>query len=73
MTSLEFTIPDIVSNFVASNDLIITSQGYRNDGDPIDVSNIISFAVTGSTRGKVKFTANGTDAHTIHLVLGYSV
>lgn len=73
LTSFEFTIPDAVSNWVNVYDIVVASNGYNNDADPLDVNNLIGYAVTGTTRGKVKFTANGTDTHTIQLTLRYSV
>lgn len=72
-TSFEFDVPDATVNFAAVNELHSSTQGYRNDADPIDISNTILFAVTGTTRAKVKFTAGGTDTHYLNVMIRYIV
>jgi hypothetical protein len=72
-TTFEFTLPDAVNNNTNIYDIVAVCNGYRNDADPVNLENIICYAVTGDTKGKIKFTASGTDTHTIQIFCNYNV
>ena len=71
-TNFEFTIPDI-SSFINIYDIIITSNGYYNDVDPINLENLIGFAIVSTNRAKIKCTSANTSVHTIQIICRYSV
>jgi len=72
LSSFRFTIPNVTTNFSNVYDIIVTSSGYNNVSDPVNLENVIGYAITGSTTGKIKFTANGTDTHIIQIIVRYT-
>lgn len=72
LTSFEITIPGVVS-FTNVYDIVITTNGYAGDIDPINLENQTAFAVVSTARAKIKLTSNSTDNHTLQIIARYNV
>jgi hypothetical protein len=71
--SLEFGMPDVVTNWTNSYDITVVLSGYYDNSNYYSVENIVGFAVTGTTRARIKFTASSTTEHVIQFLIRYSV
>ncbi|HEY9703209.1 MAG TPA: hypothetical protein V6C58_12220, partial [Allocoleopsis sp.] len=71
-TSFEFTVPDISTNFSNVSDITLATNSYQNDSDPSSVENCIGYAVTSTTRGKIKFTSSSTSTHTVQIICSFT-
>lgn len=70
--SFDFTLPAVVANFSNSHDLIASVQGYQ-DSTFYSIENIVCYAITGNTRGKIKFTSGSTNQHVLQFIIRYSI
>jgi hypothetical protein len=70
-TSFQFTTPNITS-FVNIYDMVISVNGFHTDSSPVNLENLMGYAVTGTTRTFINFTAGGTDIHTIQIIARYT-
>ena len=73
VTTFEFTIPEVVTNFTNVYDITCNINGYHTDGSPESLENCIVYAVTGTTKAKVSCTSSGTDTHSVQVMVQYSV
>lgn len=73
LTEFQFTLQDVTTNFNNIYDVIVSSNGYRNDTDPINLENVIGYAVIGTKLCKIRFTSGGTDIHSIQVIVRYTV
>ena len=70
--SFELTLPELITNFVNMYDTVSSVNGYLADFTPIE--NVTAFAVTGSTRVRVRFTSGPTTGlHYLQLVINYTI
>lgn len=70
--TFEFTLPEVVTNLVNSYDIVASVNGYLADFTPIE--NLTSYGVSGSVRGKIRFTSGPTTGnHIIQLVVYYTL
>lgn len=68
--TFEFTLPSLVTNLINPYDIVCSINGYRSDY--VAVENAICYGVSGSTRGKIKFTSGNTSIHYLQVVVNYS-
>ena len=73
VTSFDFTIPGMSSNFVNIYDVLFAVNGYYNDSSPSPVENITGFAVTGTQTGRILLTSSSTVTTTVQATLSYTV
>lgn len=72
VTTFEFTVPEVVTNFTTSYDIVAMIQGNYGAGlDPIE--NRTAYSVSGGTTCLVKFTSSSTSTHIIHCTLKYNI
>jgi hypothetical protein len=70
--SIEFSIPERITNFTNRRDLIISCSGYTDDDNVIPLFNVIGAAVKSSTRGFIKFQSVSTGIHYFTVTCRYS-
>ena len=69
--SFEFTLPDVSANLVNVYDIVCSINGYLVDFTPVE--NCTIYGVTGTPRGKIRFTSGPTtDNHSIQVIVNYS-
>jgi len=73
VTSFEFALPDVVTNWSNSYDISITLNGHHDNTNFYSVENIVGYAVTSSTRAKIKFTSGSTSEHVIQFLVRYTI
>ena len=71
--SIEFSIPERITNFINRRDLILNCSGYTDDDDVIPLFNVIGTAVKSSTRGFVKFQSVSTGIHYFTVICRYTI
>jgi hypothetical protein len=70
--TFEFTLPEVVTNLVDSYDIVASANGYLADFTPVE--NLTTYGVSGSVRGKVRFTSGPTTGnHIIQVVIYYTL
>lgn len=70
-TSFEFDLPGRTVNWTGIHEFIGMIQGFVNSSDPIQLFNTNFYAITGTTRVRVKFQSVSTGAHYINLIGRY--
>lgn len=71
-TTFDFTIPEVVTNFTNTYDIICSINGYHG-ATPEAIENNTVYAVAGTTTGRVKFTSTGTDTHVLQVIVNYNL
>ena len=71
LSSFDFTVPEIVSNFTNSYDFNGQINGHK-DGSPA-IENMAIYSVAGTTNARVIFTSTSTSTHVISVMLTYNV
>lgn len=72
-TSFEFNLTDVVASWVNPYDITITLNGNHDNVNFYSVENLVGYAVVGTTRAKVKFTAGSTSEHIVNFIARYTV
>lgn len=67
-TSFEVDIPERTTNWASISEFTGHIQGFTNSGDPVMLSNTVVYAITSSTRARVKFQSVDATAHYINLI-----
>ncbi len=73
VTSFEFALPNVTTNWSNSYDISITLNGHHDNTNFYSVENIVGYAVASSTRAKIKFTSGSTSEHIIQFLVRYTV
>lgn len=73
VTSFEFVLPEVTSNWSNSYDITVNVNGHHDNTNFYSVENLVGYAVASSTRAKIKFTSGSTGEHVIHFVINYAV
>lgn len=69
--SFEFTLPDLIGDITNVYDIVCSINGYLVDFTPVE--NCTIYGVTGTPRGKIRFTSGPTtDIHHIQVIVNYS-
>jgi hypothetical protein len=72
-TSFEFNLTGVVTSWNNPYDITITLNGNHDNVNFYSVENVVGYAVAGTTRAKVKFTAGSTSEHVIHFIVRYTI
>jgi len=71
--SIEFSIPERITNFTNRRDLILSCSGYTDDDNVIPLFNVIGAAVKSDTKGFVKFQSVSTGIHYFTVMCRYTI
>lgn len=69
---VEFTIPERISAFSKTIDLIVNCTGYTDDDNIIPLFNVIGAAIKTTSRGFIKFQSVSTGIHYFTVMCRYS-
>ena len=70
--SFEFLLPEVVTDLVATYDVVFSINGYLTDFTPVE--NMTAYGVVTSKRSKIRFTSGpNTTVHTIQVTANYTI